>query len=114
MSRTLSKSDFKVAQECPTKLYYRKRKFPNTMEDNDYLKMLAEGGYAVGKMAQLMHPGGVDLSEVGDPVEAARRTNELLEQENGPFSRAVARHADYLVRVDVLVKNGNVLELGPR
>jgi len=111
MSRTLSKSDFKVAQECPTKLYYRKRKFPNTMEDNDYLKMLAEGGYAVGKMAQLMHPGGVDLGEVGDPAETARRTNELLEQEHVIIFEAAIRHADYLVRVDVLVKNGTVLEL---
>ena len=35
MSRTLSKSDFKVAQECPTQLYNRNRKFPNTMDDND-------------------------------------------------------------------------------
>ena len=40
--RTLSKSDFKVALECPTKLYYRKIRFPNTIQYNDFLHVLAE------------------------------------------------------------------------
>ncbi len=111
MSRTLSKSDFKVAQDCPTKLYYRKHKFPSTMDENEYLKMLAEGGYAVGKLATLLYPEGVDLGDIGDPAEAVRRTNELLAQENATVFEAAMRHGDYLVRVDVLVKRGNVLEL---
>lgn len=111
MSRTLSKSDFKVAQDCPTKLYYRKHKFPSTMDENEYLKMLAEGGYAVGKLATLLYPEGVDLGDIGDPAEAVRRTNELLAQENTTVFEAAVQHGDYLVRVDVLVKRGNVLEL---
>jgi len=111
MSRTLSKSDFKLAQECPTKLYYRKKGFPNTMQDNEYLQLLAEGGYAVGKLAQLLHPGGEDLSAIGNTQEAVLRTNELLQQENATLFEAAVQHGCYLVRVDVLVKRGNVLEL---
>lgn len=111
MSRTLSKSDFKLAQECPTKLYYRKRKFPSTMDENEYLQMLAEGGYAVGKLATLLFPDGVDLGDIGNPDEAVQRTNELLAQENVTVFEAAVRHSDYLVRVDVLVKCGEVLEL---
>ena len=109
--RTLSKSDFKVAQDSPSKLYYRKRKFPSTMDENEYLKMLAEGGYAVGKLATLLYPEGVDLGGIGDPTEAVKRTNELLKQENVVLFEAAIRHGNFLVRVDVLVKKGKVLEL---
>jgi hypothetical protein len=42
---TLPKSDFKVAMTCSTKLYYRKLKYPTTMEGNEFMEMLAEGGY---------------------------------------------------------------------
>ena len=42
MPRILSKSDFKVARECGTKLYYRKLRYPNTMEEDAYLQLLAE------------------------------------------------------------------------
>ena len=90
--RTLSKSDFKVAQDCPTKLYYRKRKFPSTMDENEYLKMLAEGGYAVGKLATLLYPGGVDLSDIGDPTEAVDRTNELMAQDDVIIFDGTGRH----------------------
>ena len=110
-TRTLSKSDFKVAQDCPTKLYYRKLKYPSTMDENEYLKLLAEGGYAVGLLAQLLHPGGVDLGDIGDPAEALRRTNELMQQENVTVFEAAIQHGSYLVRVDVLVKRGSVVEL---
>lgn len=110
-ARTLSKSDFKVAQECPTKLYYRKLKYPDRKAEDEYLKLLAEGGYAVGLLAQLLHPGGVDLGDIGDPAEAVRRTTELLQQEDVTLFEAAIQHGSYLVRVDVLVKHGNEVEL---
>ncbi len=110
-ARTLSKSDFKVAQECPTKLFYRKQKFPNTMQDNEYLQLLAQGGYAVGYFAQLLFPGGEDLGEIRDSAEAEQRTQELMQQENVIIFEAAVRHENYLVRVDVLVKRGSTVEL---
>ena len=75
---TLSKSDFKVAMTCPTKLYYRKLKYPTTMEGNEFMEMLAEGGYMVGKLATLLYPGGVDLSDERSPEKSAEITKELL------------------------------------
>ena len=111
MSSTLSKSDFKVARDCPTKLYYRKLKYPDSKAEDEYLQLLAEGGYAVGLLAQLLHPGGVDLGDIGDPGEAVRRTNELLRQDRALIYEAAVRHGACLVRVDVLVKEGDVLEL---
>jgi hypothetical protein len=34
---TLSKSDFKIAQECATKLYYKKHSYDSAKDDNPYL-----------------------------------------------------------------------------
>src|SRR5438552_22273 len=59
--RTLSKSDFKAARSCQAKLYYRELGYPNAMEDDDYLRMLAEGGYMVETLAKLHYPDGVAL-----------------------------------------------------
>ncbi len=39
----LSKSDFKIAQTCPTKLFYKKRGHPSVKDDDEYLALLAEG-----------------------------------------------------------------------
>jgi hypothetical protein len=52
---TLSKSDFKLASDCPQKLLYKKAKYPNSNDENEFLQILAEGGYIVGKMAQVMY-----------------------------------------------------------
>jgi hypothetical protein len=109
--RTLSKSDLKVALDCPTKLYYRKQRFPSTLADNTYLKLLAEGGYAVGLMAQLQHPGGIDLGGIANGAEAAARTQELLAQPAVTLFEAAFLHGAFLVRVDILVKQGDRLEL---
>jgi hypothetical protein len=109
--RTLSKSDLKVALDCPTKLFYRKQRFPSTLADNAYLKLLAEGGYAVGLMAQLQHPGGIDLGGIANGAEAAARTLELLAQPAVTLFEAAFQHGAFLVRVDILVKQGDRLEL---
>ena len=57
---SLSKSNFKIAQSCGTKLYYTKNQYPSLNEGNEYMEILAEGGYMIGKLAQLMYPNGVD------------------------------------------------------
>jgi hypothetical protein len=61
MPRYLSKSDFKVAQTCPTKLYYKKRGYPSLDEEDAYLMLLAEGGYMVEKIGKLLFPEGREI-----------------------------------------------------
>ena len=65
MPHYLSKSDFKVAQTCPTKLFYKKNGYPSANQENDYLMMLADGGYMVEKIAKLLHPEGKDMKYGG-------------------------------------------------
>ncbi|MBK6953826.1 MAG: DUF2779 domain-containing protein [Crocinitomicaceae bacterium] len=110
--RFLSKSDYKVARTCPTKLYYRKLKFPTTMEGNEFMEMLAEGGYMVGKLATLLYPGGIDLSNEGSPEKSALKTAELIRSnENIIIYEASALFEDFLIRIDILEKKGNVINL---
>jgi hypothetical protein len=47
MAHYLSKSDFKIARTCATKLYYKKLGYPSTQDNDEYLKFLADGGYMV-------------------------------------------------------------------
>jgi hypothetical protein len=51
----LSKSDFKIAQTCPTMLFYKKQRYPSDSAEDDYLAMLADGGYMVEKIAKLLY-----------------------------------------------------------
>mgnify|MGYP001560519819 FL=1 len=62
MTLFLTKSDFAVAHTCPTKLFYLKNHYPNSLQDDEYLELMAEGGYMVGKLAQLTHPNGIEIT----------------------------------------------------
>jgi hypothetical protein len=105
----LSKSDFKVAQTCPTKLYYKKNKYPSQKDENDYFALLADGGFMIGKLAQLLYPDGIEIIEGrGKRNEAIRETERLLaENENITLFEPALLVNNQLVRVDILVKKGN-------
>ncbi len=107
----LSKSDFKVAQTCATKLYYKKMNYPTSNEGNEYLELLAEGGYMVGKLATLLYDGE-DLSSIGDKIIAIQKTKELLDSKNNVTIFEAAIESNHkLIRIDILQKEGNVLKL---
>ena len=74
----LSKSNFKIAQTCPTKLYYAKNQYPKNTDTNEYMAMLAEGGYMVGKLAQLLYPEGIEVKTEQGSNYAVKETEELL------------------------------------
>ncbi|MBM4224576.1 MAG: hypothetical protein FJ167_07240, partial [Gammaproteobacteria bacterium] len=63
--KTLSKSRFKLALECPTKVYYSlDKRYVNANDSNDFLKSLAFGGFQVGELAKAMY-----RSEDSDAIE---------------------------------------------
>ncbi|MBE0673591.1 MAG: DUF2779 domain-containing protein, partial [Bacteroidales bacterium] len=109
--RYLTKSRFKLALECPVKLYYTgKNEFPDRKEHNEFLAALAEGGFQVGALAKLYYPGGVDINERGYDIPLSR-TNELLERENVVIFEAAFRHEKLFIRADIIVKKGNHIDL---
>lgn len=108
MSRFLSKSDFKIARECVTKLYYKKMRYPTAMDDDPFMRLLAEGGYMVGKLAQILYPG--ILIERMD--SAVQDTKDLIKSnENICIHEATIESNNKLIRIDLLNKKGKTLEL---
>ena len=57
--RYLTKSRFKLALECDTKLFYtNKNEYPDKKVDDPFLEALAEGGFQVEELARIYHGGG--------------------------------------------------------
>ena len=110
ISPYLSKSDFKVARTCPAKLYYKKLGYPTVFDDDPYMALLADGGFMVGKLAQLHYPEGILVSTL-DPRAAVEETKRLMQRENVTIFEAAIYHQNRLVRIDVLRKRGNELDL---
>jgi Domain of unknown function(DUF2779) len=110
-TRYLTKSRFTLAVECPTKLYYTgKKHYANTKLDDEFLAALAEGGFQVGELAKVMHPGGVEVTPVGN-ADALAQTAQLLQAHTITLYEAAIAHGPFLVRVDVLRKVGNEVDL---
>ncbi len=109
--RFLTKSRFKIAQECPTKLAYTgKPGYGNTKNDDPFLRALAEGGFQVGALAKLYIPGGTEV-ETLDYDRALKETNELLRKPNAVIYEAAIAFGNLFVRVDILQKIGDSIFL---
>lgn len=109
--RYLTKSRFKLALECPTKLFYTgKADYQNNSLDDSFLQALAEGGFQVGALACLMYPGGI---EVRDRYHASQlaTTRQLLQRADVTIYEAALEANGLFVRVDILRKRGDVVEL---
>jgi hypothetical protein len=109
--RYLTKSRFKLAAECPRKLYYTgKKDYLDRSLDDSFLAALAEGGYQVGELACLIHPGGVRVDELDHQVALAK-TAELLQQDEVTIFEAAIAVDTLFVRVDILRKSGTRIEI---
>lgn len=106
----LSKSDFKVGRTCPTKIFYKKNRYPSTLDDDAFMEMLADGGFMVGKFSQIQFPDGINVDDL-DVARAVARTSELMQQHSVTIFEAAFLIDGLLARVDVLVKKGNDIQL---
>lgn len=109
--RFLTKSRFKVGHSCPTKLYYLDNpNYGNNRSNDTFLRALADGGFQVGELAKLYHPNGIEISDKAHDA-AFTKTNELLSSKNATLFEAAIKFNDFFVRVDVLKKAGNEMEV---
>jgi len=109
--RYLTKSRFKLALECETKLFYaNKKEYPDTKVDDPFLEALAEGGYQVEELARLYFGGGV-LIEERDYEKSLAMTDELLIKDKVIIYQAAFRFDSLFIRTDILVKNGKKIDL---
>ena len=111
--RYLTKSRFKLALDCPTKLYYtRKKKYENRSDSDSFLEALAQGGFQVEELARMDYPEGIAI--IGDDYNydlLAEKTQTLLEKENVTIFEPAFLINDLFIRVDILVKKGNNIKL---
>lgn len=107
--KTLSKSDFQLASSCAKKLGYKKAFYPTNNDTNEYMEMLAQGGYIIGQMAKLYYPGGIEIS--GGQEQCFESTRKLMSQEDVVLFEPAIRSGQKIVRIDILVKERNKLHL---
>ncbi len=108
----LTKSRFKTAIDCPTKLFYTGTPdiYADTKQEDDFLKALAEGGFQVGELAKLMHPGGFEVTAKTHQSQIDE-TARLLERDEVTIFEGAICHGGLFARVDVLRKTGSRVEL---
>jgi hypothetical protein len=110
-TRYLTKSRFKLACECPTKLFYTKKKvYGNKKLDDPFLEALADSGFQVGELAKCYFPGGIDITSLSYE-DSLSETNKALERDEVSVFEAAVRHENLFIRVDVLNKKRNKIEL---
>ncbi|MDB4420966.1 DUF2779 domain-containing protein [Pseudomonadales bacterium] len=110
--RYLTKSRFKLGLECPTKLFYtaKKDEYADIKLDDPFLNALASGGYQVGELAKHYYPGGHDITTL-DYAQAQAQTQQLLLQENVVIFEPAIRVGNLFIRIDILEKKGNHINL---
>lgn len=110
--RYLTKSRFKLALECPTKLFYTKKsdEYADSKLDDPFLKTLADGGFQAGELAKCYYPGGTEI-EGFDYDKTWEETHEHLKQREVILYEAAIKFKNLYVKVDVLKKVGKTIEL---
>lgn len=100
----LSKSDFILARSCAKKLVYKKKGYATSNDTDEYMQMLAQGGYVVGKMATLLYPDGIEIE--GNTKDSLVLTQKYMnERERVVLFEPAFLFEQRLSRVDILVKN---------
>lgn len=108
--KPFTKSAFKIALECPRRLFYAYdgTTYANQDSTDDFLKSLAEGGFQVGELAKVYYGiEGESNIDVLDHDEALAKTKELLKQKNINIAEAAFKSGNLFVRADILEKKGN-------
>lgn len=109
--RYLTKSRFSIAITCPRKLtYLDDASYANANAENAFLKALADGGHQVGALAKCLFPEGIEIDAIGHDAQV-EQTNTLLARDKVVLFEAAIRFNRLFVRIDLLRKNGNILEL---
>jgi len=106
MPRYLTKSRFKLATECETKLFYtRKDEYADQSMEDEFLQALAEGGYQVGELAKFHfvdqpQKEGITVESKGyeKPLE---ETRQMIDAGQTIIAEAAVKYENLFIRVDI-------------
>ncbi|MDD4615008.1 MAG: DUF2779 domain-containing protein, partial [Caldisericia bacterium] len=109
--RTLTKSRFQIACQCPTKLFYLDQpEYSNVRREDSFLEALAEGGYQVHELAKYYFPNGIEIDTLNTD-QALLETKKRMENDAITLYESAFQYQSLFIRIDILVKNGAHLDL---
>jgi hypothetical protein len=107
MQRYLTKSRFKLALECETKLFYagKKKEYADQSLDDAFLTALAEGGFQVGELAKYYAcndplKADITIKELNREV-ALKLTEGKLEDGSKILAEAAFSFENLFIRTDI-------------
>jgi len=107
----LTKSDFLIASDCDRKMYYKKNNYTNHVYEDEFMSLLAEGGLLVEYVAKMLFEGGQDVDYKSNEANITM-TNKLIdENDNITLFDPSFRYKKLLSKMDIIVKEDNVLTL---
>jgi hypothetical protein len=111
--KLLTKSRFKIALECPNKLFFTsKKEYANNKNEDPFLQALANGGFQVEALARLHYPNGIFIdTENYEYEKSVQLTKEALQNDNVVIYEAAFQFDGLFIRTDIIIKNGNTIKL---
>jgi hypothetical protein len=113
--RLLSKSNFVRGYDCPVRVKYAVARRASTKQDDEFLRLLAEGGFQFEKLVRHAWPGEEIRGDIKDPLGAHGNTidaiRSLLAAGGGVLHEATLVHGGRAARVDMLRVLPNAVEL---
>jgi len=110
--RYLTKSRYRMACECPTRLYYTKKpkKYKDNGLDDPFLQALRDGGFQVGELARQYYGKGA-LIDTLDEAEALQQTATEMAKRNALIFEAAFLYQNLFIRADIVQKTGDTVRL---
>jgi len=111
MAKHLTKTDFISTFSCPTRLNYIRHpyKYTDSSEEDEFLQSLSDGGYQVGKLAQLNYQDGIEVSE--NREEAITETEDKMAEDSATIFEAAIEYKNFYVRIDITRKILNTINI---
>lgn len=118
MPRFLTKSRFKLAIDCPPKLYYcnKKEEYSDQSLEDSFLAALAEGGFQVGELAKYLFcedpiKEQITIEEREYDQSILLTYKKLFAGDNTVVAEAAFQYDNLFIRVDIATSQGKTLRI---
>ena len=114
----LTKSRFKTALSCPTKLYYgtKGNNYQDNKAEDPFMMALAEGGYQVGELAKFLISDdpfneGITINELDYEKSLAQTKEKRDKGGKVVIAEAAFSYKDFFVRTDLFVEERDTIRI---
>jgi len=101
---------FRVGIECPTKLYYHSKNYPQDIRSLPFIEHASYNKRLLEALLRSIYPGGIQVDEES-VLKASEKTSRLLKQQNQVIFDAVFEYHQMMARLPLVVKSGDELKV---